>query len=118
MNIQAVFLNAKEQREVAAGETIFSAGDAGREMYGIVSGSVSLRAGDKELGTLGPDDTFGEMAIVSHAPRSLTAVAAEPTVLAVINESTFIFLVHETPFFALQVMRSLADRVREHDLLG
>ena len=29
------------------------------------------------------------------------------------NERVFLFLVHETPMFALQVMRTLADRVRE-----
>jgi len=55
---------------------------------------------------------------VSDAPRSLTAVATEPTVLAVIDERSFLFLVHETPMFAIQVMRSLAERIRELDALG
>jgi CRP-like cAMP-binding protein len=31
----------------------------------------------------------------------------------VINRSTFLFLVHETPTFAIEVMRSLADRLRD-----
>ena len=55
------------------------------------------------------------MAIVSDAPRSLTAVATEPSTLAVINDKTFLFLVHETPMFAIQVMRSMATRIRELD---
>jgi len=54
-------------------------------------------------------------AIISEATRSLTAVATEPTVLAVIDEKTFLYLVHETPMFAIQVMRSMADRIRELD---
>lgn len=117
-SIGAVFANAKEPREVAAGETVFAEGDAGHEMFGLISGAVELRKGDLTVRTLEPGETFGEMAIVSDAPRSLTAVATESSQLAVIDERTFLFLVHETPMFAIQVMRSLAERVREHDPLA
>lgn len=118
MSIRAVFLNAKEQREVAAGETVFAEGDAGREMFGLISGAVALRKGDRTVHTVDPGDTFGEMAIVSHAPRSLTAVATDASVLAVIDEGTFLFLVQEAPMFAIQVMRAMAERIRDHDPLG
>jgi CRP/FNR family cyclic AMP-dependent transcriptional regulator len=118
MGIEHVFVNAKEQRHFDAGQTVFTEGDSGREMFGLISGTVSLRYGDQAVRELAPGDTFGEMAIVGDAPRSLTAVATEDTLLAVINERTFLFLVHETPMFAIQVMRSLADRVREADHEG
>ena len=48
-------------------------------------------------------------------PAQLTAVVLEPTRIAVINRHTFLFLVHETPTFALDVMRSLAERILSHD---
>jgi CRP/FNR family transcriptional regulator, cyclic AMP receptor protein len=115
MGIRAVFINAREQREAAPGETVFAEGDRGEEMFGVISGAVELRKGDRVLTQLADGDTFGEMAIISEATRSLTAVATEPTVLAVIDEKTFLFLVHETPMFAIQVMRSMADRIRELD---
>ena len=38
--------------------------------------------------------------------------ASTGTKLAVIDRRTFLFLVHETPMFALQVMSSMADRLR------
>jgi CRP-like cAMP-binding protein len=117
MSISAVFVNAQEQRHIAAGETVFAEGDTGREMFGLISGTVTLRHGDRDVRKLEPGETFGEMAIVGDAPRSLSAVADEDAVLAVIDERTFLFLVHETPMFALQVMRSLAQWVREHDVL-
>ena len=110
-----MFANAKDQREVAAGETIFNEGDTGAEMFGVISGKVEVRHGGDLVTTIGPEGTFGEMAIISEAPRSLTAVATEPTHLAAINRQTFLFLVHETPTFAIDVMRSLADRIRAHD---
>ncbi|MGC4111676.1 MAG: cyclic nucleotide-binding domain-containing protein [Nocardioides sp.] len=118
MVIGAVFANAQEPREIAAGETIFAEGDTGHEMFGLIAGSVELRKGDHTVRVLEPGDTFGEMAIVSDRPRSLTAVATEASQLAAIDERTFLFLVHETPMFAVQVMRSLAERVREHDSLA
>ncbi|MDQ3469674.1 MAG: hypothetical protein M3487_07915 [Actinomycetota bacterium] len=59
------------------------------------------------------------MAIISDAPRSLTAVAIEESELAVIDHRTFLFLVHETPMFALDrdADAGLADRIREADAL-
>jgi CRP-like cAMP-binding protein len=115
MTVKGLFANASEVREFAIGDTIFSEGDQGAEMFGVVSGKVELRHGDDVVLTVGPDGTFGEMAIISDSARSLTAVAVEPSRIAVINRRTFLFLVHETPTFAIDVMRSLADRIRDHD---
>jgi CRP/FNR family cyclic AMP-dependent transcriptional regulator len=112
MPVRGVFVNASDHRDFAVDEQIFREGDMGSEMFGVVSGKVELRSGAEVVATVGPSGTFGEMAIVSDAPRSLTAVAVEPSRVAVIDRSTFLFLVHETPTFALEVMRSLADRLR------
>lgn len=71
--------------------------------------------GDEALARVGPGETFGEMAIIDNAPRSLSAVAVEPSEIAVISQRMFLFLVHETPMFAIQVMQSLASRIRELD---
>ena len=46
---------------------------------------------------------------------ALTAVAAETSEIVAINEHMFLFLVHETPTFALQVMRSLSHMIRDLD---
>jgi CRP-like cAMP-binding protein len=52
------------------------------------------------------------MAIVDRSARSATAVAVEDSTIAVIDRHRFLFLVGETPNFALQVMASLAERLR------
>jgi CRP-like cAMP-binding protein len=109
----AIKASASDRRSFAAGEVVFSEGDAGTEMFGVITGRVELRQGDKVLTSIGPDGTFGEMAIVERLPRSLSAVAVEPTELAVIDRHRFLFLVHETPTFALDVMRTLASRIHQ-----
>jgi CRP-like cAMP-binding protein len=114
MRVEGVFRGYRSTREVKAGDVVFSAGEVGNEMFGILSGSVELRSGQNVIATLGPDDTFGEMAMVDDAPRSATAVALTDTTLAVIDEQQFMFLVQETPRFALQVMASLAQKLRAY----
>jgi CRP-like cAMP-binding protein len=112
IKVLGVFKGAKETREVPAGTVIFEEGSAGDEMFGIVAGRVELRMANGNAFSLGPDDTFGEMAIVDGSARSATAVAAEDSTIAVIDRHRFLFLVGETPNFALQVMASLAERLR------
>ena len=115
MTVRGVFVSATEFLELQPGDVVFSQGDTGATMYGVVSGSIELRDGDAVVGVCGHDDTFGELAIIDRSPRSLSAVAAEPTRVAVIDERTFVFLVQETPTFALQVMRALTARIRQLD---
>ncbi len=113
MTVSGVFVNASERRKLGREELLFAEGDLGAEMFGVISGAVELRHGDRVLEVVGPGQTFGEMAIIDRSPRSLTAVALELSEVAVINERDFLFLVHETPTFALQVMRTLTERIRQ-----
>jgi CRP-like cAMP-binding protein len=55
---------------------------------------------------------FGEMALIDGAPRSATAIAATDVKLVPVGEKQFLFLVSRTPYFALNVMRALARRLR------
>ncbi len=113
MKVQGVFKGASSTRTVPPGTVIFEEGSAGDEMFGVIEGEVELRLSDGRVLTLGPDDSFGEMALVDASPRSATAVAVSETTLAVIDRQRFLFLVGETPRFALQVMSSLAERLRK-----
>ncbi len=112
VKVQGVFRGADSTRTVPPGTVIFEEGDAGQEMFGVVQGKVELLLKSGRALTVGPDDIFGEMALVDGSPRSATAVAVEETTLAVIDRWRFLFLVGETPTFALQVMASLAERLR------
>ena len=110
--VPGVFFNAKAVENIAAGTVIFEEGSSGSQMYGVVEGEIELRTSAGKIIKVGPDGTFGEMAIIDHSPRNATAVATSDSKLAVIDERTFLFLIHETPTFALQVMRTLTNRLR------
>ncbi len=112
MRVEGVFRAATATVEVPAATVIFRAGDKGSEMYGIIEGTVQLDSPEGIITTIGQDDVFGEMAIIDHEERTATATAVTDCVLAVIDSRQFLWLVHETPTFALQVMRTMARRLR------
>jgi CRP-like cAMP-binding protein len=99
-------------RTAKAGEIIFQEGDKAEEVFVIKSGQVEIRLGNRTLSELSANTIFGEMALIDAAPRSATAVALTDVELVPISEKQFLFLVGQTPFFALRVMRVLARRLR------
>jgi CRP-like cAMP-binding protein len=117
--VESLFLNAPSHRTVAAGQVIYAEGDSGTQMFGIVSGSVALHKGSVVVATLGPEDVFGERALIDHLPRNLTPITTSETTLAEIDRGLFLFLVDESPTFALGIMRALASPLRDyHELFG
>ncbi len=95
-----------------AGEDVFVQDDDGTCMYVVRSGKVSILASGMVLENIGPGGIFGEMALIDGSPRSATAVAREPTELAPIDRTAFLYLVQENPNFALEVMQLMAKRIR------
>jgi CRP-like cAMP-binding protein len=111
--VWGLFHNATDTRKVSAGTVIFTEGDPAAEMFGVVEGEVELQGTGGLLRRLGPREVFGEMALVDDSPRSATAVAVSETTLAAIDRHRFLFLVQETPMFALEVMSVMAERIRQ-----
>jgi CRP-like cAMP-binding protein len=104
--------NGIATRSAKAGEVIFREGDEAHQFFVIKSGEVAIQSGNRALAELSTNHIFGEMALIDDAPRSATAVAKTDVELVPISEKQFLFLVSQTPFFALKVMRVLARRLR------
>ena len=99
-------------RDFKAGEVIFRQGDPAHELFIVQSGEVEIRLGNRVLETLPQYSIFGEMALIDTAPRSATAIAASDAKLVPVSEKQFLFLISNTPYFALNVMRVMARRLR------
>lgn len=94
------------------GEEIFTEGEEGEVMYGVINGEIELRANGRYLATILENEIFGEMALLDKGPRSATAVAVRNATVAVIDKERFLQMIKENPDFALQVMSTLAQRLR------
>jgi CRP/FNR family transcriptional regulator, cyclic AMP receptor protein len=100
-------------RVYPANSIIFRAGEPGDEMFGILAGEVLLEINDLAVETFHAGDIFGEGALVDpNGLRATTAIAKTDCTLAVLDRQRFIFAVQETPMFAINVMRSYAERLR------
>jgi CRP/FNR family transcriptional regulator, cyclic AMP receptor protein len=97
----------------SAGATIFEEGEPGDCMYVVRSGRVELSCNSLELETVSEGGIFGELALVDQEPRSACAIAATDCELSKIDAKRFEFMVQQTPFFAVEVMRTMARRLRE-----
>jgi CRP-like cAMP-binding protein len=112
-----LFLNAKEYELYDAGEIIFREGQTGDVMYVVQSGEVEISVAGRTVEIVGAGGLLGEMALIDNEPRSATATARTACRIVPIDEDRFQFLVQQTPYFATQVMRVMAFRLRQMDAL-
>lgn len=97
-----------------AGDVIFSPGDYGDALYGVVSGSVKLTWGSTLHETLGPGSCFGVGALVDpDHQRYGTATALTDCELLEMDRPEFLFAVQELPLFGLEMLHDLEERLQQ-----
>lgn len=97
---------------MSAGHVVFYAGDAGDCMYAVIGGEVDIIVNGNVIETVGAGGIFGEMALVEDKPRSANAIVKSDAKLVVVNRNRFLFMVQQTPFFALQLVGIVTERLR------
>lgn len=102
--------------QVPSGHVIFAQGDRGELMYVVLEGEAQILLDGKAVETVRSGGIVGEMALIDAGPRSATAIAKTRCVLIAIDETKFTDLVSRRPDFALEVMRTLAHRLRRMDV--
>jgi CRP-like cAMP-binding protein len=115
MNLAELFSHETDLFEIAAGQTLFKAGDQGDVMYVLMSGAAEIVVNGKVVEQIEPGAILGEMAMIDSSPRSATVIAKTDCKLFSIAQQRFNFLVQETPNFAQHVMRIMAKRLRKTD---
>jgi CRP-like cAMP-binding protein len=111
-NFLNLFANETNTVTVAPGEALFQKGDAGHQMYVVKSGEMQIVDGNQVFETIPPGGIFGEMALISKDPRSATAKATSHSIVIPVDEKRFLYMVQQTPMFALRVMDVMSSRLR------
>jgi CRP-like cAMP-binding protein len=97
------------ERRYDAGETVFRRGDWEDDMIMIVSGEVRLE-GDLPIAPRGAGEHIGELAMLRHQPRSLTATAGPDGLHGLAMDCRQLeTLVQQRPQIAVAMLATLAD---------
>ncbi|RPI69137.1 MAG: cyclic nucleotide-binding domain-containing protein [Ignavibacteriae bacterium] len=114
-----LFRRETDAVELQPGEILFKQGDIAAEAYVVTEGEVEVLFNDIVLDTVVEGGILGELALIDDQRRSATVRAKTAAKLARIDANRFMFLIQQTPFFAISVMRTMSERMRRmHDLLN
>lgn len=99
-------------RRYGPGTTIVRAGDAGSAFFVLLDGTARVVTSKGRARRLGSGDFFGEMALLDDSPRSADVVADGEVLTMTISRSAFGKFLRTEPAVALELLRTLAARLR------
>ena len=111
------------RRQYPPNSVLCHQGEIEHTFYVVVDGRVAsvqkLEDGEERLlGMLGPNEYFGEMALIDDSPRMATCVTLLPTIVLEITEEVFDDLVERNPAIAYHITRRIVETARNMDRLA
>ena len=100
-----------DEIDLPEGKVLTKEGASGREFFVLVEGSADVRRKRRKVGTLGPGDFLGEIALITKTPRTATVKTTSPVRALVVSEQNFRRLLERTPQVQIKVLEALAERV-------
>jgi diguanylate cyclase (GGDEF)-like protein len=107
-----------EIRHLVPSEVLLSMGQENRAMYMILSGKLTVHLDgpqSESVATLERGETVGELSVLEQRPASAYVVAAEPTRVLMLDEPRFWNLVNASHDFSINLLFSLAARLRANN---
>lgn len=110
----AVYAN---ERPYAPGEIVIRAGEAGEELFIVQRGELAVFVGsdDVEVARIGEGSFFGEMSVMTGAPRSATVRTLGTAQLLVVDKGAFKSILDDSPDLAERISEILAARQEQLD---
>src|ERR1700694_5618922 len=104
-------------RQFTKGETIVRQGEMGLGLYIIARGRVKVDAEQggarTQVAELGPEQFFGDMALLDNKPRSATVTGIEDAECLLLTRDSFVRLMNKYPEIPIRLAKALAERLRE-----
>jgi CRP/FNR family cyclic AMP-dependent transcriptional regulator len=100
-----------DEIDLPEGKVLTKEGASGREFFVLMDGNADVRKKRRKIGTLGPGDFLGEIALVTKTPRTATVKTTTPVRALVVSEQNFRRLLERAPQVQIKVLEALAERV-------
>jgi CRP-like cAMP-binding protein len=105
-----------DEIDLHEGKEMTREGAPGREFFVLLEGTADVKKNRRRVNRLGPGDFFGEIALVSHEPRTATVIATSPVRALVITDRSFRRLLDDAPQVQTKVMEAMAERLAPETL--
>ena len=100
-----------DELDLPKGKVMAEEGDRGREFIVLLEGEADVTKGDRSINHLQEGDFFGEIALVTHMPRTASVIASSDVRVLVITERDFAALLKRSPQVSRGVAEALAERI-------
>ena len=100
-----------DEIDLRSGHVLTKEGRPGREFFVLVEGTARVTRNGKQIADLGAGDWFGEIALLTDAPRTATVTATSPVDVLVITDRGFRRVVESMPSIALKVLACVGERL-------
>lgn len=117
MNPADIFGREENPVVLQPGEVLFRAGETGDCMYVLLDGTLDVLVQEQVVERSQRGAILGELALIDQSPRGATVVAATASQLARVDARRFHRLIQQNSYFAMHVMKELADRIRSMNVL-
>ena len=111
-DFSSLFNDDAETVSLDAGQVLFHQGEPADSFYVVKSGELQILNGNHVFETVGRGGLVGEMALVDGGARSATVRAVTTSQVIPLDEKRFLFMISQTPHFALRVMQVMSERLR------
>jgi CRP/FNR family cyclic AMP-dependent transcriptional regulator len=114
---QQVLKTAREAH-YAAGQPVVREGDPATVLYLIVSGNAHVEQDGKTVGSMGPGEFFGELALIESHGRTATVVAEDELDCLLISAWEFKASLEEHPQMAIPMLKAIIARLHRTEHHG
>lgn len=102
-----------EEVRVAADVTVIERGALEDWLFVVAEGRVRAHLDDRTLAEVGAGGVFGELAVLSAAPRAASVTTMEPTLLLRLRRGPFEELLDDRPEIARVIIETLARMLQQ-----
>jgi len=100
-----------DELDFKPGKVLCREGAVGREFFVILQGTCEVSRDGKTVDSMGDGEFFGEVALLTDAPRNATVTASSPLRALVITDRAFRDLLKDQPTIATKVLATVAGRL-------
>jgi CRP-like cAMP-binding protein len=102
-----IFASIAQEKAIPEGSPLFVENMVGESLFIVKSGTVRLTQrtseGEREIGTVGPGEHLGELALLARSVRAVSAVAATPVEVVELAHRDFVRLQPQKPQACLKL---------------